>query len=145
MKRSHVTDEETAHGCTASKELRQDLSLGLCVSGLFSFFGFLGPHSQHMEVPRLGVQSELSVATAYTIATATWDPSHICNLHHSSRPRRILNPLNEARDQTLILMDSSQFVTTEPRQELPGLFSLSLFFFFWLWAEKGGFIITCNK
>ena len=28
------------------------------------------------------------------------DPSHICDLHHSSRQRLILNPLSEARDQT---------------------------------------------
>ena len=44
---------------------------------------FLGPHSQHMEVPRLGAELELPLL-AYTIATATWDLSHICNLHHSS-------------------------------------------------------------
>ena len=25
----------------------------------FFFFGFLGPHAQHMEIPRLGVESEL--------------------------------------------------------------------------------------
>ena len=33
------------------------------------FFFFLGPHPQYMEVPRLGVQSELQVP-AYTTATA---------------------------------------------------------------------------
>ena len=32
---------------------------------------------------RLGVESELQL-TAYTTATATLDPSHVCNLHHSS-------------------------------------------------------------
>ena len=36
-------------------------------------FFFLGSHLQHMEVPRLGVESELP---AYTTATATRDPSH---------------------------------------------------------------------
>ena len=35
---------------------------------------FLGPHPQHMEVPRLGVESELQLP-AYTTATATPDPS----------------------------------------------------------------------
>ena len=35
-----------------------------------------------MEVPRLGVESELQLP-AYTTATATPDPSHVCNLHHS--------------------------------------------------------------
>ena len=40
-----------------------------------SFF-FLGPHLQHKEVPRLGVESELQLP-AYTTATATPDLSHI--------------------------------------------------------------------
>ena len=39
----------------------------------FLFFCFLGPHSQHMEVPRLGVELELQLP-AYTTATATLDP-----------------------------------------------------------------------
>ena len=58
---------------------------GLKVVGFlkkFLFFHFLGPHPRHMEVPRLGVQSELQLP-AYTPATATGDPSHICDLHHS--------------------------------------------------------------
>ena len=50
---------------------------------LFIYFVFLGPHSWHMEIPRLGVKSELQLP-AYTAATETWDPSRICNLHHSS-------------------------------------------------------------
>ena len=33
-----------------------------------------------MEVPRLGVTSELQ-GRAYTTATATPDPSHVCDLH----------------------------------------------------------------
>ena len=36
------------------------------------------------------------------------DPSHICDLHHSSQQRQILNPLSEARDQTRSLMVPSQ-------------------------------------
>ena len=35
---------------------------------------FLGPHLRHMEVPRLGAESELQLP-AYTTATATRDPS----------------------------------------------------------------------
>ena len=54
---------------------------------------------QHMEVPRLGVKSELQ-PLAYTAATATPDLSHICDLLHSSQQCQILNPLNEARDRT---------------------------------------------
>jgi len=58
----------------------------------FVFFVFSEPHLRHMEFPSLGVKSELQLPV-YTTATATWDLSHICNLHHSSLQRRILNPL----------------------------------------------------
>ena len=37
----------------------------------------------------------------------TCDLSSISNLHHSSRQRRILNPLRETRDLTRFLMDTS--------------------------------------
>ena len=40
----------------------------------FFFFLFLGPLLQHMEVPRLGVESEVQLL-AYTTATAMQDPS----------------------------------------------------------------------
>ena len=73
----------------------------------FFFFCFLGPHLGHIEAPRLGVESELQLPS-YTTATATSDPSCVCNLYHSSRQRRILNPLSGARDGTHILMDISQ-------------------------------------
>ena len=35
------------------------------------------------------------------------DPSRICNLHHSSHQRWILNPLSEAREQICVLMEPS--------------------------------------
>ena len=57
-----------------------------------------------MEVPRLGVKSELQLL-AY--ATAMWDLSHTCDLHYSSQQHLIPNPLNEARDKTCIFMDTS--------------------------------------
>ena len=73
---------------------------------LMDSFFLLGLRMRHMEVPRQGVELELQLA-AYTTATAMLDPSHICNLHHSSRQNQILNPLREARDRTHILMDTS--------------------------------------
>ena len=73
---------------------------------LFCFVLFLGLHPLHREVPRLGVELELQLP-AYTTATATRDLSHVCDLHHSSQQRRILNPLSEARDRTRNLMDTS--------------------------------------
>ena len=60
------------------------------------FLPFLGL-SRHMEVPRLGVELELQ-PPAYARATATRDPSRVCNLHHSSWQRWTLNPLSKARD-----------------------------------------------
>ena len=36
----------------------------------FSFYLFIGPHLWHMEVPRLGIESELQLP-AYATATAT--------------------------------------------------------------------------
>ena len=73
----------------------------------FFFLSFLGPHPQHTEVPRLGVESNLYLL-AYTTATAMPDPNHIYDLHHRSRQHQILNPLSEARDQTPVLMDTSR-------------------------------------
>ena len=61
-----------------------------------------------MEVPRLGVKLERKLL-AYTTATATPDPSRICDLHYSSWQRQILHPLSKARDQTQNLMVTSQF------------------------------------
>ena len=58
-----------------------------------------------MEVPGLGVKSELQLL-AYTTATATLDPSRVCDLHYSLWQHRILHLLIEARDRTHILMDT---------------------------------------
>ena len=57
-------------------------------------FFFIQLHSRRMELSRLGGPSERQLPT-YTPATATRDLSRICNLHHSSRQRRILNPLSK--------------------------------------------------
>ena len=54
----------------------------------FLFFFFLGPHPWLMEVPRLGVESQLQLPT-YAIATATREVSYIYGLHHSSQQHQI--------------------------------------------------------
>ena len=59
-----------------------------------------------MEVPRLGVESELQLL-AYATAIRTTDLSHVCNLYHSSQQHQILNLLSEASS-----------LTAEPRREL---------------------------
>ena len=71
-----------------------------------------------MEIPRLEVKSELQLPDCAT-ATATLDLSHVCGLHHHTWQHQILNPLREARNQTCIFVDISQFLTSEPQQELP--------------------------
>ena len=66
---------------------------------------FLGPHSWHMEVPRLGIKPELQLPV-YTTTTAMPDLSLVCDLcswHH-----RILNPLSKAREWTCVLLDTSR-------------------------------------
>ena len=60
-----------------------------------------------MEVPRLRIELELQ-PPAYTTATAMQNPSCVCDLHHSSWPQWILNPLNKAMDQTQNLMVTSR-------------------------------------
>ena len=60
-----------------------------------------------MEVPRLGVQSELQLL-ACTSVTTMWDPSLVCKLPHRSRQRQILNPLSEARARTCVLTAAGQ-------------------------------------
>ena len=90
----------------------------LCLAGfhfpftIFFFFCFLGLHPQHMEVPRLGVESELQLLAT---AIATPDPSLVCDLHHSSQQCQILNPLG---DQIHNFMDPSWIHSAVPRREL---------------------------
>ena len=72
----------------------------------FSPLFLLGLHLQHMEVPRLGVKSELQLL-AYATATAIPDPRHICNLHTAHSNTGSFNALSKARDPTQVLMDTS--------------------------------------
>ena len=64
---------------------------------LFCFVCFLESYLRHTEVPRLGVEWELQ-PLAYTTVRPTPDLSTVCNLHHSSEQRGILNPMSKARD-----------------------------------------------
>ena len=66
-----------------------------------------------MEVPRLGVESEL-LLLAYATATAMPDASCVCSLYHSSRQCQILNQLSEARDQTHNLIFLIRFISADP-------------------------------
>ena len=63
-------------------QISQDIYTKIYTYLFIYLFWFLGPHLQHVEVSRPGVESELQLP-ACTTATATQDPSHICDLHHS--------------------------------------------------------------
>ena len=77
----------------------------------FFFFGFLGPCLLHMDILRLGGELELQLP-AYTTATATQNPSCVCDIHHSSPQHQISNPLSEGRDRTWVLTDPSSLALT---------------------------------
>ena len=67
-------------GCASS--VKRSLSPSNALCGRNIRFFFLGPHLQHLEVPRLGVESELHLL-AHTTATATRDPRCVCHQHRS--------------------------------------------------------------
>ena len=78
-----------------------------------------------MEVPRLGAAPELQLLATAT-ATATWDPSNVCDLHHSSWQCPIPKPLSKAMDRTHVLMDTSQILNSLSHDKI------SIYFFFFV-------------
>ena len=72
-----------------------------------SLFFRAAPIAWHLQVPRLGVLSELQLL-AYATATAMPDLSCVCDLHRSSWQCQIPNPLRKARDWTRNHMIPSQ-------------------------------------
>ena len=105
----------------------------LFVFWVFVFY-FLGLHPQHMEVPRLGVESELQ-PLAYATATATWGLSCICNLHHSSGqlgcPTHLVRPGIKPKTSWILV----GFISTAPQWKLPTLDFKSLFSFSYHYYE----------
>ena len=103
----------------------QKWSMNINGYGISSFLFFFTMHLQHMGVLRLGVKSELELL-AYTTATATQDPSHICGLHNSSWQHWSLThwvrPGIEPTSSWILV----RFIIVEPQWELPPL----LIFFF---------------
>ena len=70
---------------------------------------------------KAGVELELQLP-AYTTATATKDPSHVCDLYHSSHQLRILSPLRGQGSNPITSWILVKFVTTEPQWELPRVY-----------------------
>ena len=63
----------------------------------FCFFVFLRPRLQPVDVPKLGVESQLQLPACPT-ATAMQELSCACSCQHSSQQHWLLNLLSEARD-----------------------------------------------
>ena len=102
--RKHCTCEDVL----AILELENTLKIVFVVGFLFfGFFLLFRATPAAYGVSRVGVQLELQ-QLAYSTATATRDPNHVCDLHHGSQQRWILNPLSEARDGTHNLMVPSR-------------------------------------
>ena len=96
---SHRTHMSKQSPCSGNKSCDPFVHLILSHSFdwtiLINFFWFLGLHLQRMEIPRLGVKSELQL---WAYATTMQNLSLFCELHHSSQQHPILNPLSEVRD-----------------------------------------------
>ena len=73
----------------------------------FSFFSFFMAALEAYGCSWARGQREV-LAVAYTTATATPDPNHFRNLHHSSQQHWTLNLMNRARDQTRVFMNTSR-------------------------------------
>ena len=54
------------------------------LSVFFFFLPFWRPHPWHMEIPRLGLKSELQSYATATVTTVMPDLSRICDIHCSS-------------------------------------------------------------
>ena len=106
---SQVKESNWSHSSNNTKSLTHCTTGQLCNGIFFFFFFFLRAACPSIwKIP--GVELELQLQLpVFTKATATRDPSWVCDLHHSSWQHRILNPLNGARNQTQIIMDTSWF------------------------------------
>ena len=104
--------------CTYTKEWRAPEMSDVCASKKdnssfnfflifkFNFFLLFRATPAAYGGSQLGAELELQLL-AYVTATVMCKPSLICNLHHCSRQRQILNPLSKARDWTHNPMDTS--------------------------------------
>ena len=108
---------------------------------LIFYFLFLGPHSWHVGVPRIRVESQLQ-PLAYTTATRTWDFSCICNLHYSSRLTAVPDPRPTEQSEGLNPYPhgySDPFLLSHNRNSLEVLFVCFFFVFCLCSAAPMGF------
>ena len=71
-----------------------------------------------------------AAAASCRVLPATQDLSRVCDLHHRSQQRRILNPLSEARDWTYVPMDACEICFRWARMGTPEVWYLTFTFYF---------------
>ena len=127
MSKSNHAEDDDAHAVVGG-DMLGSTGIQTFLFLFFIFFGFLGLHLRHVEVSSPGVELQLQ-PLAYARATATPEPSCVCDLHHSSWRCWILNPLSEARDRTfdIRLLVGFIIVTAEPQWDLHAHKCLGLF------------------
>ena len=87
---------------------------------LFLFVFLVRLYLQQMEIPRPGFKSELELPALVT-ATATWNPSCICDLYHSSG--QMPDPLSKAEEmEPTSSWMLAGFASSAPQWELPEIF-----------------------
>ena len=84
---------------------------------MWIFFFFMPTPAAHGSFRARGRMG--AAAAGYATATAMWERSRICDLHHSLQQRQILPPLSKARDRTHFLTEiTSGLSPTEPQRNL---------------------------
>ena len=103
-----------------------NVCMWVCACLWVCLFCFLGLYLRHMVIPRLRVELELQLL-AYTTAAAMWDPSLICDLHHSSWQRQIPTPWVRPGIEPASSWILVRFVSAVPQRELPAcMFSVRI-------------------
>ena len=118
------------------------------LKSFFFFFSIiLGMHPWHMEVSRLGVKSEIQLP-AYTTTTAMWDPSCICDLHHSPWQHRPFmhwaRPGIEPISSWVLVGFVNPWATMGTPNILLFSFSFLFFSFFFFYVLHLTYSLTCS-
>ena len=106
------------------------------ISLFFFFLLFWAPPPAHGSSQGRG---QIRTMQAYATATATWDPRHVCNVHHSSWQCRVLDAVSKVRDGTHILVDTNHIHFHSTTMETPDFTIIGvcfhLFFLFQMYLE----------
>ena len=106
------------------------------------FFSLFRVHSRHLEVPRLGAESELQ-SPAYATASAKPDLSCVCDRYHNSGQHGIPGPRVRPGIEPASSWILVRFISTEPRQELLSCFVLIPLLLFNFWFSYTSLQIPC--